>query len=177
MSLSKFRTDRYKAMIKADRESGRKAGTSKVVGSHYRHFCHELSAVLVTKAIILGPLERLKIVMQVSPIAKYVNPKSDKPKGIIDLFSKVTHNQGMFAFYRGTNALIYKLSVQYGVRFLLYENIINTTLANDKSSEVTKTHLLLASIGTALVTTTLAYPLDLAQGRMAADMSKKPSLY
>jgi hypothetical protein len=29
---------------------------------------------------------------------------------------------------------------------------------------------------TALITTTFTYPLDLAHGRMAADMSKKPSL-
>ena len=126
MSLSKLRTDGVKAMIKADRESGRKAGTKRRIGSSYRQFGHEISAVLVTRALILGPLERLKIVMQVSPIAKYVNPKSDKPKNIGDLFSKVLNNQGMFAFYRGNNALIYKLTVQYGVRFLLYEKMINT---------------------------------------------------
>ena len=82
--------------------------------------------------MILGPLERLKIVMQVSPIAKYVNPKSDQPKNIGDLFSKVLNNQGMFAFYRGTNALIYKLSVQYGVRFLLYEKLMNTVFNTTK---------------------------------------------
>ena len=100
--------------------------------------------------------------MQVSPIAKYVNPKSDKPKNISDLFTKVKNNQGMFAFYRGSNALIYKLTVQYGVRFLLYENILNTAFAKTKDSEITKTQLFAASITTALVTTTLAYPLDLA---------------
>jgi len=30
---------------------------------------------------------------------------------------------------------------------------------------------------TSLLTTTLTYPLDLAHGRMAADMSKKPSVF
>ena len=39
------------------------------------------------------------------------------------------------------------------------------------------TQTLAASLVSALVTTTIAYPLDLAHGRMAADMSKKPSLF
>lgn len=34
----------------------------------------------------------------------------------------------------------------------------------------------LASSFTALLTTIVTYPLDLAHGRMAADMSKKPSI-
>lgn len=33
-----------------------------------------------------------------------------------------------------------------------------------------------AATGSALFTTLVSYPFDLAQGRMAADMSKKPSL-
>ena len=38
----------------------------------------------MTRAIILGPLERMKIIMQVKHIAQFVNPK-DKPKNICDL--------------------------------------------------------------------------------------------
>jgi hypothetical protein len=37
-------------------------------------------------------------------------------------------------------------------------------------------NVVLASSFTALLTTLLTYPLDLAHGRMAADMSKKPSI-
>jgi len=36
--------------------------------------------------------------------------------------------------------------------------------------------VLAAATGSALFTTLFAYPLDLAHGRMAADMSKKPAL-
>ena len=36
---------------------------------------------------------------------------------------------------------------------------------------------IIAATITALATTTVTYPLDLAHGRMSADMSKKPSLY
>jgi hypothetical protein len=35
----------------------------------YRVFLHELSVVVMTRAIILGPLERMKIIMQVKNIA------------------------------------------------------------------------------------------------------------
>ena len=30
----------------------------------------------------------------------------------------------MFAFYRGSAALVYKLAVQHGTRFFLYENML-----------------------------------------------------
>lgn len=79
--------------------------------AHYWHFAHELSSVVAAQALILGPLERLKIVLQVNPLVKYVNPLADRPKGFIDLCKKVNYNQGMFAFYRGTNAFVYKLFV------------------------------------------------------------------
>lgn len=36
--------------------------------------------------------------------------------------------------------------------------------------------VLAAATGSAIFTTLLSYPLDLAHGRMAADMSKKPAL-
>ena len=85
-----------------------------------------MSAVLVTKALILGPLERLKIVMQVSPIAKYANPTSDAPKNLTDLVRKVTQNQGIFAFYRGMSAHVYKTSVQYGFKFFVYDRLLTS---------------------------------------------------
>ena len=74
--------------------------------------------------MILGPLERLKIVMQVNSLVKYANPVADKPKNLTDLCSKVTHSQGLFAFYRGTTAFVYKLAVQHGARFLIYDNLL-----------------------------------------------------
>ena len=63
MPLRKLRTDNYKAMIRADKEEKRRTGNKYRVGSHYRDFAYNLSAALVTRALILGPLERLKIVM------------------------------------------------------------------------------------------------------------------
>ena len=86
---------------------------------------------MITKAIILGPLERLKIVMQVSPIAKYANPTSDAPKSLTDLVSKVTHNQGVFAFYRGTSAYIYKTSIQHGFKFFLYDKLLQNAFSRE----------------------------------------------
>lgn len=57
----------------------------------------------------MGPLERLKIVQQVNPLVKYANPQVDRPKNFVDLCNKVTFNQGMFAYYRGTTAYVAKL--------------------------------------------------------------------
>ena len=76
----------------------------------YWAFAHELASVVTAQAVILGTLERLKIVLQVNPLVKYANPNADRPKNFPDLCNKVTYNQGMFAFYRGTTALIYKLA-------------------------------------------------------------------
>ena len=53
----------------------------------------------------------------------------------------------------------------------MYENLIGRQ--GDDASFV---HVLGASLGSAIFTTLVAYPLDLAHGRMAADMSKKPAL-
>ena len=78
----------------------------------------------------------------------------------------------MFAFYRGTTAYFYKLLVQHGARFLLYENLISA----GGNKDPTPMQTVAAATASALFTTLLAYPLDLAHGRMAADMSKKPAL-
>ena len=67
--------------------------------------------MIAAHAFVLGPLERLRIVLQVNPLVKYANPMADRPKGFIDLCNKVNNNQGMFAFYRGTSAFVYKLTV------------------------------------------------------------------
>ena len=76
----------------------------------YWSFAHELASVVTAQALLLGPLERLKIVLQVNPLVKYANPLADRPKNFFDLCNKVTYNQGMFAFYRGTTALVYKIA-------------------------------------------------------------------
>ena len=83
--LRKLRTERYKAMLRADLEEKHRTGNRDYFGAKNREFVNTLSAILITKSLILGPLERLKIVMQVSPIAKYANPTSDTPKNLTDL--------------------------------------------------------------------------------------------
>jgi ABC-type spermidine/putrescine transport system permease subunit I len=79
-------------------------------------------------------------------------------------------NQGIMAYYRGTNALIYKLAATSCIKFALYEVLFQS------QNEKTFSSSLVASTVTALVTTAMTYPLDLAHGRMAADMSKKATI-
>ena len=76
----------------------------------YKRFLRELAALVIARAYILGPLERMKIIMQVKNIANFTNPV-DKPKNFWDLSNKISINQGIFSFYRGTNALIYRLAI------------------------------------------------------------------
>lgn len=52
--------------------------------SRLKLFQHQLSAVIITKALILGPLERMKVILQVKHLAKFVN-SSDCPKNALDL--------------------------------------------------------------------------------------------
>lgn len=126
--------------------------------------------------MVFGPLERAKICLQVNHLVKYANPKVDRPKNFLDLCSKVNNNQGMFAFYRGTTAYVYKLCAQYLARFFMYENIISLQTGQSESRQPGLLQSIAAATASGLFTTLIAYPLDLAHGRMAADMSKKPAI-
>mmetsp|Transcript_26135 Transcript_26135/g.32674 ORF Transcript_26135/g.32674 Transcript_26135/m.32674 type:complete len:114 (-) Transcript_26135:426-767(-) len=77
----------------------------------------------------------------------------------------------MFAYFRGSTAFVYKLAAQHFARFLVYDNLVGAN-----ADKAPFTQVLAAATGSAVFTTALAYPLDLAHGRMAADMSKKPAL-
>ena len=91
---------------------------------------------------------------------------------LLNLSIEISLNQGIAAYYRGTNALIYKLALTHAMKFTLYETIFSSL--NESNSHFTST--LGAATFTALLTTAATYPLDLAHGRMAADMSKKVSI-
>ena len=84
----------------------------------------------------------------------------------------------MFAYYRGSTAYVYKLAAQYGLRFVIYDNLLNSVddSSGEQEGEAPFSKVLAAAIGSALITTLVVYPLDLAHGRMGADMSKKPAL-
>jgi hypothetical protein len=86
-------------------------------------------------------------------------------------------NQGLLSFYRGNNGYIYKLAISHAVKFTLYETIFQEYNVKAKTeSDVNLTASIAGASATALVTTALTYPLDLAHGRMAADMSKKANV-
>eukprot|EP00347_Sterkiella_histriomuscorum_P019218 403342489 len=142
----------------------------------YKHLQHELLALITTKALILGPLERMKIVLQVKPLAQFINPK-DKPKNALDLFNKIGNDQGLLAYFRGINAFVYKLILQNTIKFGLYETVFQSLNHSRNNPEFSVINSIGAATLTGVLTTTLTYPLDFAHGRMSADMSKKPSVY
>ncbi len=147
----------YRNRMQADKGSA--------FGSEFRAFVREVSAVIITRAVILGPLDRMKLINQTEPICKYINP-SDRPKGTFDLIQKINLNQGFFAYYRGFSALSFKLLANYGLKFVVFDQL--ESKINNK---------ILASVNTAVLITLITYPLDIAQARMQGDMSKKPSLF
>ena len=81
--LQKLRTRAYKSRMDEDKKS---AYSAKFLG-----FFREVSAVLIAKALILSPLDRIKLIHQTEPICKYINP-SDRPKGTLDLMQKININ-------------------------------------------------------------------------------------
>ena len=74
--LQKLRARTYRNRMDEDKKS--------VFGARVRAFAREVSAILVTKALILSPLDRIKLIHQTEPICKYINP-SDRPKSTLDL--------------------------------------------------------------------------------------------
>ena len=124
-SISKIRQRNYENRRRADKLHG---GASH--NQTYWNFARELGSVLIAHTVIFGPLERSKICLQVNPLVKYANPKVDRPKNFFDLCGKVNNNQGMFAFYRGSTAYVYKLCAQHFTRFLIYENFIEAWSSN-----------------------------------------------
>ena len=73
-TLSEIRTQGYKKL----RES-----SERDVSFVWKQV-HSISALIIARAIILGPLERMKIILQVKSMAKFTNPK-DCPTGFFDL--------------------------------------------------------------------------------------------
>ena len=96
-------------------------------------FIHTLASMLIAKAIILGPLERMKIILQVNSLAnlrtQVTDPKVPSTYQTVSpilrslLTIEISINQGIFQFYRGNNAYIYKLVISHAVKFTLYETI------------------------------------------------------
>ena len=62
-------------------------------------------STMFVQSILLGPFERLKIVMQVAPQAIHASHIKDKPRGVIDFVTKINKSQGLSAYFRGAAAL------------------------------------------------------------------------
>ena len=89
---------------------------------------------------------------------------------------EISVNQGLMSFYRGNNAYIYKLVVQHALKFTLYETLFQQYNHKANKEELNIPASIAAASATALLTTAVTYPFDLAHGRMAADMSKKANV-
>lgn len=59
--------------------------TMKELVSAKRTAFNQFLAIAISRVVFLGPLERLKIILQTKHMPKYANPRSDLPKGVVDL--------------------------------------------------------------------------------------------
>lgn len=137
-------------------------------------FVHHASALLFTRVVLLGPIERLKIIMQTKHMAAFANPRSDMPKSLPDLVGKISLNQGIISFYRGQVPLMLLLTANQSFKFFMYDKV-HLGFESVFQSKLQQT--LAASSLSAVLMTTLMYPMDLCHTRMSADMSKKKSVY
>ena len=55
------------------------------VAPHW-HLAREAATLIIARVMILGPLERCKLVIQTQHMPKYANPVADKPRSIPDYF-------------------------------------------------------------------------------------------
>ena len=76
--LREFRNQTFINQIASNKKG------SPTIGISHKQYAHQVSALLLTKAFFLAPLERMKIVLQVKHLALFVNP-ADKPKNALDL--------------------------------------------------------------------------------------------
>ena len=90
-SIAKLRRQNYERRRQAYKARQGQSDSKVSVNQQYWEFAHELTSVVLAQAIIFGPLERLKIVLQVNPLVKYANPQIDRPKNMPDLWTKVTN--------------------------------------------------------------------------------------
>ena len=66
-----------------DGKAASQNGSEKPINPNW-YFVREISALMLTRVALLGPVERLKLILQTKHMAKYANPASDAPKGVFD---------------------------------------------------------------------------------------------
>ena len=123
---------------------------------------------------LFAPIDRLRILSQVRHMPNV--PSADRLNGgSLSTLSKITSEQGVTAFWRGNNAMIYRNMGVVVLQVTVFDKIKHAYMPYDVSKyqgiDYWWRFLACASMTMGL-TAGLTYPLDLIHTRLTSDMSK-----
>ncbi|CAK0738628.1 hypothetical protein CVIRNUC_001070 [Coccomyxa viridis] len=140
---------------------------------HFYRFSLDLASTGASAAMAktaIAPLERAKILMQVSPMNN--QPNAGKYSSAWDALKRIPQREGWMALYRGNGANVLRLVPEVALKFGLNDQLkILFTPADGGSMSFSRK--LAAGATAGVLKTGLLYPLELAWTRIAADTAAK----
>uniref|UniRef100_A0A6B2LAW4 ADP/ATP translocase n=1 Tax=Arcella intermedia TaxID=1963864 RepID=A0A6B2LAW4_9EUKA len=124
---------------------------------------------------IMAPVERIKLLMQTQDSNPAVlRGEVERYKSIGDCFTRVRHEQGMLAFWRGNLVNCLRYAPQQGSA-LAFNDLLNNMFPNYNSNtdfwKSFGTKLFSGGLAGAIANT-ICYPFDFARTRLASDLNK-----
>jgi len=140
------------------------------------HFFRDFMVGGVSAAVsktAVAPIERVKILLQVQDASQQIKA-GKKYKGIIDCFSRVIKEQGLWTLWRGNFVNVIRYFPTQALNFAFKDTFRKYLCPYDPKKEMGKFFLgSLASGGAAGAASLLfVYPLDFSRTRLAADVGK-----
>mmetsp|Transcript_36515 Transcript_36515/g.36109 ORF Transcript_36515/g.36109 Transcript_36515/m.36109 type:complete len:217 (-) Transcript_36515:174-824(-) len=131
------------------------------------------TSAVVSKSL-LTPLERAKVVLQVSHLANYTG--FTKPKGALSVLGRIVKDQGLIALYRGNMAMVYLTTSKMIASIGFYDKFKRRLMpaGDNKYSGVNSAwRRVAAAMLSGSITIALSYPFELFFTRITADMNGK----
>ncbi|CAD8127855.1 unnamed protein product [Paramecium sonneborni] len=116
-----------------------------------------------------APLERIKLILQVSPILK-CEDKIDKTwSGIKQIYK----TQGLYSFWRGNSLNVIKTIPNSAIRFTVYDKLKQYVFENGQNENYIRqfTNRLMLGFSTGLLNQIINYPLEVLRIKLTVDMS------
>ncbi|CAK94341.1 unnamed protein product (macronuclear) [Paramecium tetraurelia] len=124
-----------------------------------------------------APLERVKLILQVSPILKCEDKIDRTWSGIKQIYK----TQGLYSFWRGNGLNVIKTIPNAAIRFTVYDKFKQYVSEYRQKENYTRqvTNRLVAGFCTGLLNQLIHYPLEVLRVKLTVDMShfNKARLY
>ncbi|KAI9470385.1 putative carrier protein [Coemansia mojavensis] len=119
-------------------------------------------------ALVGAPLDRVKLILQAQQASQIQTPY----KGVINVFTRLPKEQGIFSLWRGNMANILRFYPVHLLNFTLndkFKALVPKYNPNTDYSKFVASNLFVGGL-TGLTSVFLVYPLDLVRTRMALDV-------